>query len=99
MDVDPAPTTSSKGKAKESSVNTTPYKTIPILESVEACGLIQTEGASSSSNEGLVFYTAGASGAVKVWDCNSGKVLYSLGEGYATISDDEEERQQITQAL
>ncbi|KAL1664321.1 WD40-repeat-containing domain protein [Schizophyllum commune] len=89
-----------KGKAKESSVDTTPFKTIPILESVEACGLIQTEdGASSSSNGGLVFYTAGASGAVKVWDCNSGKVLYSLGEGYATISDDEEERQQITQAL
>ncbi|KAL1740774.1 WD40-repeat-containing domain protein [Schizophyllum fasciatum] len=88
-----------KGKAKESSTNSTPFKTIPILESVEACGLIRTDDEASSSNGGLVFYTAGASGAVKVWDCNTSKVLYTLGMGYTAVSDDEEERQQIMQAL
>ncbi|TRM66255.1 WD40-repeat-containing domain protein [Schizophyllum amplum] len=94
-----APVKTKKGKAKENPTTSVLFKTIPILESVEACGLVHSEGGASSSNGGLIFYTAGASGAVKVWDCNSGKVLYSLGMEYNAISDDEEERQQIMQAL
>ncbi|KIY50441.1 WD40 repeat-like protein [Fistulina hepatica ATCC 64428] len=90
----------SKGKAKQKSSGSTPVKTIPVLERVEAVGFLTHDDASTSASANQVrFYTGGENGAVKIWDLHSGKLLYSLGNEYRHLSDGEDEQRQIMQIL
>lgn len=95
---------SSKGKAKgkEKEFAPTLFKTIPVLERVEAVGLIQLDEdlAGSSSVPGrLDFYTGGEKGVIKVWNGREGSVLFTLGQKQEGISDDHEEQRQIVDAM
>ena len=93
---------SSKGKGKEKEFAPTLFKTIPVLERVEAVGLIQLDEdlAGSSSGPGrLDFYTGGEKGVIKVWNGREGSVLFTLGQEQESISDDQEEQRQIVDAM
>lgn len=74
-------TRSSKGKGKEI-VNL--VKTIPVLERVEAAGLIpndlRLDPEGSTSEKDIYFFTAGEKGTIKIWDGRKGVVLASLNE-------------------
>jgi U3 small nucleolar RNA-associated protein 13 len=90
-----------KGKGKDKAFSPRLVKTIPVLERVEAVGLIHhDENISSSSASdgfgGLRFYIAGEKGVVSIWDCQKGAPLFSLGK---EKSGDEEETRQILDAL
>ncbi|KDQ63125.1 hypothetical protein JAAARDRAFT_367694 [Jaapia argillacea MUCL 33604] len=90
-----------KGKGKEKEVGPTLVKTIPILERVEAVGLLQdgqTVGSSSGSRN-LRFYTAGEKGVVKVWDEGDGSVLFTLGKEIEKGDEELEEQRQIVNAI
>ena len=85
-----------KTKGKGKAYSPTLVKTIPILESVEAVGLLRTDedltGSTSASK--LRFYTGGQHGVVKIWDAQEGSVLFTLGHRpLVTDTDDEVQRQ------
>lgn len=91
---------SSKGKEKEGFPSL--VKTIPILERVEAVGLLrQDESLAGTKSDGaaLQIYTGGEKGVIRVWDARKGSILYSLGEELDDLSDDQEEQRQIVNAL
>lgn len=91
-----------KGKGKEKEFAPTLFKTIPVLERVEAVGLIHPDEdlAGTSSVPGrLDFYTGGEKGVIKVWDGREGSVLFTLGQEQENISDDQEEQRQIVDAM
>ena len=96
---DLAATQKQKGtKGKEKAFAPALAKTIPILERVEAVGLLRPdEGLTgSTSTEQLRFYTGGEKGVVKIWDARGGTVLFTLGEhDNVVISDEQEEQRQI----
>lgn len=87
-----------KGKGKEKDGAPRLVKTIPVLERVEAVGLIQNDEnlASTSTSDGIQFYVAGEKGVVSVWDCQKGSVMFTLGKPTST---DEEESRQILDAM
>lgn len=90
------------GKGKEKEFMPTLAKTIPILERVEAVGLLHPDedlAGSSSAPEKLRFYTGGEKGVVKIWDAKQGTVLFSLGSEQDSISDDQEEQRQIVDMM
>lgn len=92
----------SKGKGKEKEFAPRLAKTIPILDRVEAVGLLHPDEdlAGSSSEPGKIrFYTGGEKGVVKIWDGREGSVLFTFGEEQDHISDDQEEQRQIVDAL
>ncbi|KAG8892893.1 U3 small nucleolar RNA-associated protein 13, partial [Tulasnella sp. 408] len=74
-------------------------KTIPVLERIEAAGILSaTDG---GEEKGLKVFTAGEKGVVKVWDVNSGKVTMTL-EGHTVGADSSEaveEQGQIINAI
>jgi U3 small nucleolar RNA-associated protein 13 len=75
-------------------------KTIPVLERVEALGLLHhNEDKDASTTNGIRFYTGGEKGIVKVWDGEHGKVLFTLGQEQNSISDDQEAQRQILDIL
>jgi U3 small nucleolar RNA-associated protein 13 len=77
-------------------------KTVPILERVEAMGLIQLDDdiyGSERSPDRILFFTGGQHGIVKIWDGREGNVLFTLGEQHGDVSDDQEEQQQIVNAM
>lgn len=80
---------SSKGKGKAVA---SLAKTIPVLERVEAAGLLPNElrldPEGSTSEKNIYFFTAGEKGAIKIWDGRKGVVLFTLNE---LLSDSEEE--------
>lgn len=81
----------SKGKGKEKD-GPRLVKTVPVLERVEAVGLIQPDdNLAGSSTSDILFYVAGEKGVLSVWDCQKGSVLYTLGR--PTSGDDDESRQ------
>ena len=88
---------SSKGKGKEVA---NLVKTIPILERVEAAGLLPNDlnlvPGGSSSERGLYFFTAGEKGTIKIWDAQKGIVVTSLNELH---SESEEEMEAIRNAV
>ncbi|KAM6498698.1 U3 small nucleolar RNA-associated protein [Amanita muscaria] len=93
-----------KGKGKDKALVPTLSKTIPVLERVEAVGLLHSvEGSigSTSTHDRIMFYTGGEKGFIKIWDAHEGKVLFTLGEpesgGHATES--REEQRQIVDVL
>jgi U3 small nucleolar RNA-associated protein 13 len=77
-------------------------KTVPILERVEAMGLIQLDDdicGLQRSTDKICFFTGGQSGIVKIWDGREGNVLFTLGGQHRDVSDDQEEQQQIVSAM
>lgn len=90
---------SSKGKGAELPLL---VKTIPVLERVEAAGLLHTDedlpGSSADANS-LRIFTAGEKGVVKIWNAKTGAVLFTLGDEQLAVSEDEEEQRQILQAM
>ena len=93
---------SGKSKGKEKASAPTLVKTIPVLERVEAVGLLRQDediaGATSGAKK-LQIYTAGEKGIVKVWDAKKGEVLYALGEELDSPGEDQEEQRQIIDAM
>jgi U3 small nucleolar RNA-associated protein 13 len=77
-------------------------KTLPILERIEALGLLRSDEEPTSSSTGvdsLKFFTGGESGLIKIWDVKEGTVLFALGSGQTRISDDSEEQRQIVHGI
>ncbi|KAG8953427.1 U3 small nucleolar RNA-associated protein 13 [Tulasnella sp. 424] len=74
-------------------------KTVPVLERVEAAGILSA--ADCGDEKGLRVFTAGEKGVVRVWDVNSGKVTLTL-EGHTVGADSSEaveEQGQIIHAI
>ncbi|PFH52231.1 hypothetical protein AMATHDRAFT_74295 [Amanita thiersii Skay4041] len=95
-------TKDNKGKGKDKARTPSLIKTIPILERVEAVGLLHPDEAlpgSSSAHGMLRFYTGGERGAIKVWDGTDGNVLCTLGTSKAPASDESEEQRQIVDVM
>ncbi|CAA7264845.1 unnamed protein product [Cyclocybe aegerita] len=93
-----------KGKKTGRTISSTPtlMKTIPILERVEALGILRSDvsfGESKGDISKLRFYTGGEKGVVKVWGAKKGEVLQQLGKEQVTVSDDVEEQRQILSVL
>ncbi|KAJ7751213.1 U3 small nucleolar RNA-associated protein [Mycena maculata] len=91
-----------KGKGKDKVLAPTLAKTVPILERVEAVGLLHPDEdltGSSSSSDRLRFYTGGQNGVVKIWDAREGNVLFTLGGQHNRISDVEETQRQIVDVI
>ncbi|KAH9913370.1 U3 small nucleolar RNA-associated protein [Fomitopsis serialis] len=92
---------SSKGKGKETAFSPSLAKTIPVLERVEAVGLLRPDEdlAGSPSGSGkLRFYTGGQKGVVRIWDAREGTVLFTLGHEQEG-GDDQEEQRQIVDSI
>jgi U3 small nucleolar RNA-associated protein 13 len=90
----------SAGNAKGKGKGNTPTlaQTIPVMERVEAVGLLQDgHSVPSSSATQLRFYTAGEKGIIRIWDAKDSSVLYSLSQEPHT--EDQEEQRQIVEAL
>ncbi|KAF9650547.1 WD40 repeat-like protein [Thelephora ganbajun] len=89
----------SKGKEKPSEPRL--VKTIPVLDHVEAAGLLFPEErlAGSSKNAtspGFRFFVAGARGVVTIWDTNNSTPLLTLGN---EKPNDKDESRQILDAV
>ena len=89
----------SKGKGKERITSPKLCKTIPILERVEAVGLLRFEGHVGSTHDQIMLYTGGEKGVVKIWDGFDGKVLFTLGQPRGRVTEDSEEQRQIMDVL
>ena len=91
-----------KGKGKETEFSPVLHKTIPVLERVEAVGLLHPDedlaGAPSGAGK-LRFYTGGEKGLVRIWDAREGNVLFTLGQEHDDSSQDQEEQRQIVDAM
>ncbi|KAG5340923.1 hypothetical protein C0989_012546 [Termitomyces sp. Mn162] len=91
-----------KGKGKDKAFSPTLIKTIPVLERVEALGILRPDEdltGSSSSSDAIRFYTGGEKGIVRIWDGKDGNVLFSLGKEHKKVSDDQEEQRQIVDVM
>ncbi|KAG6879561.1 hypothetical protein C0992_001388 [Termitomyces sp. T32_za158] len=92
----------SKGKGKDKAFSPTLVKTIPVLERVEALGILRPDEdltGSSSGSDAIRFYTGGEKGVVRIWDGKDGNVLFSLGKECAKVADDQEEQRQIVDVM
>lgn len=67
-----------------------PVKTIPILERVEALGILATDVESGTTYPSLKFYTGGEHGTIKIWDAWKGTVLASMNPPHMHVESDEE---------
>jgi U3 small nucleolar RNA-associated protein 13 len=95
---------SSKGKKKSDGKRVlTPklFSTIPVLERVEAVGILRSQDDEDESTwETLNFYTGGEKGVVRFWNAKTATVTKQLGkEHQATPSEDFEDQRQITNVL
>lgn len=89
------------GKGKEKPSEPRLVKTIPVLDHVEAAGLLLPEErlAGSSKNttpSGFRFFVAGEKGVVTIWDTNKGTPLLTLGKEKPS---DKDESRQILDAV
>ncbi|KAF7303159.1 U3 small nucleolar RNA-associated protein [Mycena kentingensis (nom. inval.)] len=90
------------GKGKSKAVAPALARTLPVLERIEAVGLLHPDEdltGSSSSADQLRFYTGGENGVVKIWDAREGNMLFTLGSDQNKISDDEETQRQIVDVI
>ena len=78
-------------------------KTIPILERVEAIGLLRSDDDnqfhSKTEFDQIRFYTGGEKGIIKIWDGSKGHVVQKLGEEQTRTSAELEEQRQIVDVL
>ncbi|KAI0718943.1 U3 small nucleolar RNA-associated protein [Cerioporus squamosus] len=99
----PSAQKSSKGKGKAAEFSPVLHKTIPVLERVEAVGLLHPDedlAGAPSGPEKLRFYTGGEKGLVRIWDAREGTVLFSLGgQEQEDTTEDQEEQRQIVDAI
>jgi U3 small nucleolar RNA-associated protein 13 len=87
-----------KGKGKSNSPVLA--QTIPVMERVEAVGLLQDgDSVPSSSASQLRFYTAGEKSVIRVWNVKDSSVLYTLSQVADLQSEDQEEQRQIVEAV
>ncbi|KAG1825644.1 WD40-repeat-containing domain protein [Suillus subaureus] len=87
-----------KGKGKSNSPVLA--QTIPVMERVEAVGLLQAgDLVPSGSASQLRFYTAGEKGIIRIWDVKNSSVLYSLSQVADLQTGDQEEQRQIVEAV
>lgn len=97
-----SPQKSSKGKGRAAEFQPVLHKTIPVLERVEAIGLLHPDedlaGAPSGPGK-LRFYTGGEKGLVRIWDARDGSVLFTLGQEQEDSTEDQEEQRQIVDAM
>lgn len=95
--------TKEKEKKKKSNRKTpTLVKTIPVLERVEAVGLLRLDDSqfhSKTEFDQIRFYTGGEKGIIKVWDGSKGHVVQKLGEEQTQTSAELEEQRQIVDVL
>ncbi|KAG6919022.1 hypothetical protein DXG01_009732 [Tephrocybe rancida] len=92
----------SKGKGKDKAFSPTLVKTIPVLERVEALGILRPDEdltGSSSGPDVVRFYTGGEKGIVRIWDGKDGNALFTLGREHTKTSDDQEEQRQIVDVI
>ncbi|CAE6507964.1 unnamed protein product [Rhizoctonia solani] len=85
-------------KGKKNLLTPVLVKTIPVLERIEALGVLESE----DSEGRLRFYTGGQKGVIKVWDAWDAKVLRTFGEeveGSSSLEDEGEESRQIIDVL
>ncbi|KAF8846125.1 U3 small nucleolar RNA-associated protein [Paxillus ammoniavirescens] len=88
----------SKGRLKSKTVAPTMFKTIPVMERVEAVGFVNPDVSDSISEKSKFhFFTAGDKGVIRIWDSREGSVLHSLATDSSTV--DQEEQRQIVEAL
>lgn len=86
-----------KGKASEGRPIPSLVKTIPVLERVEAIGVIvaSEEVASTSSQSSTVgrlrFYTGGEKGVIRIWDATNAEVIASYGVDISERSEESAE--------
>lgn len=91
-----------KTKGKDKAYVPTLVKTIPVLERVEALGLLRPDEDLTGSTSGtsrIRFYTGGEKGVVKIWDGKDGNVLFTLGREQSKIIGDQEEQRQIIDVM
>ncbi|KAG6873204.1 hypothetical protein C0995_001558 [Termitomyces sp. Mi166 len=91
-----------KGKGKDRAFSPALIKTIPVLERIEALGILRPDEdltGSSSGPDVIRFYTGGEKGVVRIWDGKDGNVLFSLGKEHTKVSDDQEEQRQIVDIM
>jgi U3 small nucleolar RNA-associated protein 13 len=95
----------SPSKEKKNNKKTpTLMKTVPILERVEAVGLLRSDDEdqfhqSKTEFDQIRFYTGGEKGIIKVWDGSKGHVIQKLGEEQTQSSAELEEQRQIVDVL
>ncbi|PPQ72265.1 hypothetical protein CVT24_004682 [Panaeolus cyanescens] len=99
-----SPVASKPKKTNRTSAALTPtlFKTVPVLERIEAVGLIRTEeeGGDKSDHAPLQFYTGGEKGVVKLWGGKNCELLRTLGKESATVTDENmEDQRQIVNVL
>ena len=94
-------TDSQAKKRKEKDSSSFLAKTIPVLERIEALGIIEpTETIGSSTGaSNLRFYTGGEKGVVRIWDAKDNQVLAVLGEEHSERSEDAEEQLSILDVI
>jgi U3 small nucleolar RNA-associated protein 13 len=99
--VSPAPPKAKKKNVSKQVLTPKLVSTIPVLERVEAVGILHSlDGEEESKLETLKFYTGGEKGVVKVWNAKSANVTQQIGkEHQGTSSEDLEEQRQITNIL
>nr|ANC28032.1 WD-repeat protein [Polyporus umbellatus] len=98
------PKKTGKGKGKESAYSPVLHKTIPVLERVEAVGLLHPDedlAGAPSGPDRLRFYTGGEKGSIKIWDAREGNVLFTLGQehNHSETAQDQEEQRQIVDVV
>ena len=98
----PTTTTTKEKKKKNDRKTPTLVKTIPILERVEAVGLLRSDDNqfhSETEFEEIRFYTGGEKGIIKIWDGSKGHVVQKFGEDQTETSAELEEQRQIVNVL
>lgn len=97
-----SPSGKGKGKGKNKAFSPTLVRTIPVLERVEALGILRPDEdltGSSSGSDVIRFYTGGEKGVVRIWDGKDGNVLFSFGKDFTKVTDDQEEQRQIVDVM
>ena len=100
-DISPLRVSKLTGKGKEKPSEPRLVKTIPVLDHVEAAGLLLPEErlAGSSKNAaspGFRFFVAGEKGVVTIWDTDKSAPLLTLGKEKPT---DKDESRQVLDAV
>jgi U3 small nucleolar RNA-associated protein 13 len=82
-------TLSPKAKTKAPPALCKLIRTIPVLEAVEALGLLHENESLVQSAGTSLLYTGGEKGVIRIWDLSEGKCIQSLGEDHVKTSDEE----------